>query len=255
MVTQPLQTTWTPLGIYNGPIPREGPKAIPINLSFAAANTYQIDFTSLQQRGLITQLQAVWIDNSNNNQPVTLTNLSSQQAVKVPAGFQGTVPIFAPNPPQFSAQSTGNGTVQFLFLNVPVISMNWNAAGANFTFDGNGYLQTDDVTLNTLMSSIVNNGGLILRPATFLHNSAGSAGIAVKASAGTLYGLSVNTKGTSSSVQLYDSASSATNEIGSFDTTVAGEQYIMPAGGVSFVNGLWLVASTVTPADITLYYR
>ncbi|MGH3273585.1 MAG: DUF1859 domain-containing protein [Streptosporangiaceae bacterium] len=257
--TQPTQLGYSPLGIYNGPIPAEGPKCVPVSVSFATANAAVIDFTLLVAiRKVISEFQALWIDNSQNNQQVSILNQQSGQNIIVPAGFQGTVPIFAPNPPVFNVSSTGNGAVDFIFLNVPVISMNWNAVGANFKFDGNGYLEVDDVTLNTLMASVASGAGqlnVLPAPATFLHNSAGSAGVAVKAAAGILYGLSVNTKGTSSSVQLYDSATNATDEIGSFDTTVSGAQYLFSESGLSFLNGLWLVASTATPADITLLYR
>ncbi|MGH7941559.1 MAG: DUF1859 domain-containing protein, partial [Limisphaerales bacterium] len=101
----------------------------------------------------------LWIDNSQNNQQVSILNQQSGQNIIVPAGFQGTVPIFAPNPPVFNVSSTGNGEVDFIFLNVPVISMNLNTSGSNFKFDGNGYLEVDDVTLNTLMASVASGAG------------------------------------------------------------------------------------------------
>ena len=98
------------------------------------------------------------------------------------------------------------------------------------------------------------SGSVTLTPAaSFLNNTAGSAGVAVKASAGTLFGLSINAAGTSSTVALYNSATTTANPIGTFSTTAQGVVN-MPAAGVAFSNGLWMVASTVTPANITVYY-
>jgi hypothetical protein len=157
--SQPTQLGYTPIGVYNGPIPKEGPKVVPVSVNFATNNTFPIDFTLLFQRGVLSEIQAVWIDNTGNNANVTLTNLQTNQVIDVPAGFQGTVPVFASNPPQFKAQSAGNGPVQFMFLNVPIISQNWNAGSQAFEFDASGYLEVDDVTLNTLMASLANGTG------------------------------------------------------------------------------------------------
>lgn len=89
--------------------------------------------------------------------------------------------------------------------------------------------------------------------ASFFHNSAGSAGVAIKASAGTLFGLTINTGGTTTTIALYNSATTTSNLIGTFATTAQG-QVMFPAAGVAFSNGLWAVISTSAPADITVVY-
>jgi hypothetical protein len=98
-------------------------------------------------------------------------------------------------------------------------------------------------------------GSLKITAASFLNNSAGSAGVAVKAGAGTLFGLSINTAGTASSASLYDSPTTTANLIGTFDTTAQGGP-VLPAGGIAFTTGLWLVATTgAGAANITVSYK
>lgn len=252
--TQPAQQTYVPVGIYNGPIPKEGPKSIPVQANFATVNKYVIDFTLIYNQGFISELQAVWIDNSSNNAAVTLANLSSNQQIVVAAGRQGIYPVLSPNPPVFSATSAGTGNVQFQFLNVPITCLSWPTSASTFSFDGNGYLETDDIGLNTKLASIIANSGLVLQPAKYLNNSAGTAGLAVKAGAGTLFGVTVGEKGTSTTLTLYDNTSATAPIIATLDTTALGE-YLNQAGGIAFNTGLFIVASTVTPANITIAYQ
>lgn len=252
--TQPVQQRYVPLGIYNGPIPEEGPKTIPVSANFATAASYIIDFTMIYTQRFITEIQAVWIDNSTNNQAVTLTNLTSNQSITFGAGRQGIVPVICPNPPKFQATSSGNGNVQFQFLNVPITCLSWPTSNTAFAFDGSGNLLVDDSTLNALMASIVANGGLILEPSLYVNNSAGSAGTNIKNGPGTLFGVTVGEKGTSSTLTLYDNTSASGTVIATIDTTVVGD-HLDHAGGISFVNGLSFAASTVTPANITICYR
>lgn len=252
--TQPAQQTYVPVGIYNGPIPKEGPKSIPVQANFALVASYVIDFTLIYNQGFISELQAVWIDNSSNTQAVTLTNLSSNQSIVVAAGRQGIYPVLSPNPPRFSATSSGNGTVQFQFLNVPITCLSWPTSSTAFKFDTNGYLETDDVGLNAMFTAIIANGGLVLQPAAYYNNSAGTAGASVKGSAGTLMGVTVGEKGTGTTLTLYDNTSAAAPIIATLDTTALGE-YLNQAGGIAFNTGLFIVASTVTPANITIAYR
>lgn len=251
--TQPVQQRYVPLGIYNGPIPQEGPKTIPVSANFATVASYIIDFTLIYSQRFITEIQAVWIDNSTNNQAVTLTNLISNQSITFGAGRQGIVPVLCPNPPKFQATSSGNGTVQFQFLNVPITCLSWPTSNTAFAFDGSGNLLVDDPTLNALMASIVANGGIINEPAAFTNFAANNAGTQIKTGAGTLLGVSVNTKGATSTISLYD-AVSATNPIAVIDSTALGS-YFMNGGGLSFVTGLFVVLAGGTAANVTILWR
>lgn len=150
---QPTQVGYQAAGIYNGPIPPEGPKCIPIQLDFSAQNSYLLDFTLIQQRGFISELQAVFIDNSLNASPVMLTVNGTNQVVQVGGGTQGIYPIFVPNPPKFTAFSNGGVNVGMQFLNVPITCVNWNSNTSSFSFSGSA-LETAD----TILDATVANG-------------------------------------------------------------------------------------------------
>lgn len=109
--------------------------------------------------------------------------------------------------------------------------------------------------LKAIATKALSSIAVTLTPAaSFLNNSAGSAGVAVKASAGTLFGLSINTAGTASTVSLYNSPTTTANLIGTFSTTAQGAVNL-PAAGVAFSNGLWLVATTGGgAANLTVFY-
>lgn len=150
--SQPVQQTYSQVGIYNGPIPREGPKCIPVALAFATNNTYTIDFTLLWNRGAITELQAVYIDNSLNGSPVSLNVNGSNQTITAPPQSQGIYPIFCPNPPKFTAQSAGGVNVGMQFLNVPVTCLTWSSVGTPFTFTGGNALVVSDAALDSTIA-------------------------------------------------------------------------------------------------------
>lgn len=149
---QSVQVGYSPLGVYNGPIPPEGPKDVPVSLDFSLQNTYLIDFSLIYSRKFISELQAVFIDNSLSTVAFRLTVNGSNQTIVCPAGGQGIFPIFVPNPPKFSAQSTGGVVVALHFLNVPITCLVWNATLATFTFTGTGYAQVSDVALDAIIA-------------------------------------------------------------------------------------------------------
>lgn len=190
-VNQSVQVGYSPVGIYNGPIPQEGPKCVPVQLDFSLQNTYQIDFSLIYSRKFITELQAVFIDNSLSTTAFKLIVNGSNQNIVCPAGGQGIFPIFCPNPPKFIAQSTGGVVVACQFLNVPITCLVWNATAATFLFTGAGYLETSDVALDALIA-----GGML--PVNVLQNNVttdGSGTIAAGGTAQSLFALNAGRHG------------------------------------------------------------
>ena len=53
--------------VFAALIPREGPKAVPLPFDFTAYASQSVDLLDLQQRGLISAVQAVFVDNSANS--------------------------------------------------------------------------------------------------------------------------------------------------------------------------------------------
>jgi hypothetical protein len=75
----------------------------------------------------------------------------------------------------------------------------------------------------------------------------------VKASPGTLGGISVNTSQSGASAVVYDNTAASGTKIGTFALTAAGMLADVPAG-VAFTTGLTIVTSGSTAADITVFY-
>ena len=116
--------------------------------------------------------------------------------------------------------------------------------------DARVLLETD-ASGNLLVQSAA--GGLTVKPlgATAYNDATGSAGHQIKTGAGVFQGFTVNARGTSSTAALYDGTSSAGTLLATIDTGTASVslQY-----GIAFAVGLFIVSSTVTPADITVSY-
>lgn len=161
-VQQPVQSTWTPVGVYNGPIPREGPKTLPVTLQFTmAVQSILVDLTTVMQRGAISAVQAVYIDNSLSSSTTTMVVGGSNQKVIAAAFSQGFYPVIATNPANFTFTNTAQVNVPIQFLNVPITCITWNTQSGQFQFTAQGYLETADVVLDATVS----NGRVNVLPA------------------------------------------------------------------------------------------
>lgn len=144
--------------IMNGMVPKEGPKAIPVLCQFGTTQSFTIDFQNVQSRGVINSIQTVFIDNSGNTKSITLTDTATTQEIICPGNSQGYFPIMVPNPPVFTAVSTGTANVQIIFMNVQINPIVWNALSSGNIYDSNGNLKTSDQNLVTAISGgYVNN--------------------------------------------------------------------------------------------------
>lgn len=115
--------------VYNGFNPKEKPKALAVSLDFTAAAVIPIDLTIAEQEGRFRFVQAVYIDNSTNPSPLSLTVGLTQQVVTMPAYSQGYLPLLCPNPAKLSASlpivGAGNNATIIQFLNFPVPLATW----------------------------------------------------------------------------------------------------------------------------------
>lgn len=94
--------------------------------------------------------------------------------------------------------------------------------------------------------------------ATYTHIAAGQATTVVKASAGTLYAIVLNSKATASNVTtVYDNASGSGTVIGIPDTVNAnaGTTFAFGPAGVAFANGLTIITTTANGGDMTVIWK
>lgn len=133
---------------FNSTVPKMGPKCVPIFPDFTAAGSYLVDLTMMQQQNQIDSLQSIFIDNSGGNVPITLQVGITKQIVTLPPFSQGVLPLFIPNPPQFTVTSQGNTyAVQLICTNMPLPYMVWNSRQSTSNYSGSGAQTVSDAIL------------------------------------------------------------------------------------------------------------
>ena len=176
--------------VFAALIPREGPKAVPVPFDFTAYNSQVVDLSNLQQRGLISAVQAVFADNSANPVALVISVNGSQQNIIVPPNSQGYFPLLVPAAIELTVSMTGAtspGTTIFL-LNFPVPAVQWAISGNQNTYNA-GALVVSDAALDACVSgsqllvngNVTGDGGNNY-PA-WIANSAKTGGIAASAAA------------------------------------------------------------------------
>lgn len=75
----------------------------------------------------------------------------------------------------------------------------------------------------------------------------------VKTGKGVFQGLSVNTAGTTSTATVFDGTNATGTKIGTFSTTAQGGP-VLPAAGIRFSTGLFVVTTGGAAADITVAF-
>jgi len=134
--TQLLQTTVVQIPTFNQLVPKEGPKAIPLSLDFSVTSSYYLDYQNMQARAFMSEVQCLFIDNSNNNAQLTVLINGTFQLLKVDAFTQGYYPVLVPSPirltfstPQNAALGGATGTPVSIFLmNIPMAGAVWTTA-------------------------------------------------------------------------------------------------------------------------------
>lgn len=113
--------------VFNGLIPPEGPKVVPLSADFSAAASYTINFLLTQSQQFMSQIVSVFVDNSTNDQEVSITVGVINQVLKIPAHSQAYLPLFAPKNTVLTVASTGAHVVGFFFVNVPLPAAVWGS--------------------------------------------------------------------------------------------------------------------------------
>lgn len=116
---------------YNTLVPYDGPKTVPLFFDFTTQPEYIVDLGLAEMEARIPFVQCIYADNSLNTGALIVTVAGSHQTLTFPAGYQGYLPVVAPNPAKFMLSlATGgvnaNTGVQFLSCFIPPIL--WNAA-------------------------------------------------------------------------------------------------------------------------------
>ena len=103
----------------------EGPRSIPLLLDFTQTTDYEVNLQNQQARAFISMVQAVFVDNSANASPLTVTMPDSGQSIIVAPGHQGYYNVICPNPARISFSTTGDISLAVFLLNYPVTNADW----------------------------------------------------------------------------------------------------------------------------------
>ncbi len=138
---------------FNGLVPPEGPRAIPIPLlNFTSAPSQSFDFLLASEQTRLSMVQCIWFDNRLNTVPIEIQWNGLGQVTRIPPRAQGYVPVLVLNPPKFIVNCTGGTAAQLTLLNVPMPACVWNTEQNIGNFDANGNLLVSDAALDASIS-------------------------------------------------------------------------------------------------------
>lgn len=156
MGSVPNQSQYLPQNVFCGIPACEGRKAITVPIDFSIGSTFQMDLGPVQMNSkFIDSVQALYIDNASNTNPLTVTAGVTNQRIIFPAGYQGYMPILQPNPPVLSFSCAAAVTVKVQVLNFFMPPIMWSTGGSP-TFVAGAMVVTDVALDNCIAAGAVN---------------------------------------------------------------------------------------------------
>lgn len=234
----------------NQQMPSEGPKCIPLGFSFATGATYAVNLTNFMDRGKISIIQGMFVDNSQNANSVLFDFQGTQQNITVKAFSQMYVPVFGLQPVNFNVTSTiGATNVTFIDLyNVPIAPCNWDTT----TLANQGTISVSDTILDgTVVSTPYGTGVSVSDKTVFSSAGASQMGLGCVAAtsltvpAGSTRAL-IQCEG--QSVRWRDDGTAPTAAVGQLLATGTILEYNGPLAAIQFIQ----TAATAT-LDVSYY--
>jgi len=159
-------------------------QAYGITLTLTAGTALSFDLKPLVNLRRISNVQGLFVDNSNGAAIFTMTTKAGQRFA-IPIGSQAIMPVIlsADNVLTF----TGSGSIPIVLVNFPVAASVWNANVGGFPETQNGYVAVSDVALDDEIVS----GGLAV-----INRELGNTDSYVTMRSGQAYAGTVNGIGT-----------------------------------------------------------
>lgn len=118
--------------VFGAQVPGEGPRAIPVNVLMGTVQQWIGDLRQFTDKGTVSQVQSVWIDNSQSDNAVSIsfTGITNQN-ITVKGRTQGFYTAICPNPIgiEITMPNAVGGQsipVSILLLNYPVSQTWWS---------------------------------------------------------------------------------------------------------------------------------
>lgn len=107
---------------FNGYAPKEGTKALPVDFDFRTTGVIDVDLQVENTNGVIQMVQSIWIDNTNNPNPLTIVFGVTRQRIVCPASAHGMWPVITVDQVSFRMSSvvSAGAVGQVILLNVPM---------------------------------------------------------------------------------------------------------------------------------------
>src|SRR5215471_13121965 len=105
-------------------------KTLPFTATLSSATPITLDLQNSQFRGIIDQVQSVFVDNADNPSSLSITTTTGQRVV-CPPNSQAWLPLLSSNPPLFVFASSGGVDVTVFLCNIPMPVDVWATAGAS----------------------------------------------------------------------------------------------------------------------------
>lgn len=114
--------------------PKEGPVSLRVDFDFPTLGTsIDADLSPVHNRGDMTSVQSIYVDNSQNTSILTITANGTNQRIVVPPQSQGYIPILVIDPPTFNFSTVGAFVVPVQFLNYYMPPFIWSAVSVKGT--------------------------------------------------------------------------------------------------------------------------
>jgi hypothetical protein len=228
-------TTPNPVKVNNGTAPAEGRLCIPYQIDFTAAQSAVIDLTNIQQmQQRISFVQTVFVDNSLNAQPVTLTMANTNQKLTVPANSCAYLPMALSLQNVITVQTTGGIVLQLQLFNFGIAPFVWSALNPVAGGTGGTIPVSDAVLESTVLNGVMSTkvtGNISTTGASGTITAGGTAQALLAANASRQYLRFQNTS--SATLWLNDNGGTAGVNVGDSIEIAPGQMYETFPGFVS----------------------
>lgn len=226
----------------------ENPRTIRAWVTVEAALTFQLNLENQVSREILSNIQSLYIDNSDGANPVQIVAGKTRQNLTIPQGCQAYLPFLFGDDFIIEITRADAGRIPLWFVNMPMPAIVWSteAAGAVVSISG-GVITSitdpvdvvidDSTPIEVSVQQPVETTEVGAATGTLSTVTGTGASISVLAANANRKGASVNNlSGVSVSLRLEAAAASAANAT---VTLAAGQYYETPFGYTGEIRGIW----------------
>lgn len=149
------------LPTFNGKVPNDGPRTIPVPVDFATASVWSLDLSLQTKLKIVGFLQTVFVDNKDSDEPLYIRTDTVRQVICIPGRSQAYVPLLMTDSPSLELESASGLRMLLHFMNTPMPLHVWSTlTQPALTVDGNGALVVQMPAFDALVSDLGTGPGL-----------------------------------------------------------------------------------------------